>query len=233
MEEFTTYQSFYTQEEAEAFAEVLKEENILFKIETDKAILDKQFIGEDLDKKVHLKIRQEDFNRADEAFNKIAERSISEISSDHYLFSFSNDELSEIIQKPDEWSRQDFFLAKKLLADRGVNISAEKISQLKNERTKELAKPESGVNAWIFFCYLLILFCLYNTLIRGYYISSTFGLVSLFLGYILRTSKKVLPDGTKVLMFDKLTRTHGIVLFILGLILVLVFIYQILPFRTY
>lgn len=233
MEELTTYQSFYTQEEAEAFAEILKEENILFKIEADKAILDKQFIGEDLDKKVHLKIREQDFSKADKAFDKIAERSASEISSDHYLFSFSNDELSEIIQKPDEWSRQDFFLAKKLLADRGVNISTEKISQLKNDRIKELAKPESGMNAWIFVGYLLLLFFLYATIIQGFPLVSSYGFVSMFFGYILRTSKKVLPDGTKVLMFDKQTRTHGIVFFILGLILVLVFLYQVLPLRHY
>lgn len=46
---------------------------------------------------------------------------IEVVDKDYYLFSFTEIELEDLIQKKNEWSKFDFLLAKKILNDRGNN----------------------------------------------------------------------------------------------------------------
>lgn len=207
MNKFITYQSFYTMEEAENCASILEENNIIVRIETDKPLLDKQIIGEDLDLNVHLKIREEDYSKADAVMDSMAEEVAEEIveeKDEHYLLKFSNEELINVIRKPDEWSKQDYFLSHKILSDRGVIIPDEKISAYKAERLHELSQPESGVNGW---------------LALGYLLAVLGGLLGIPFGYLLMSSKKIVPDGSLVYLFDEKTRAHGKIICILSLII--------------
>ncbi len=206
MNKFITYQSFYTMEEAENCASILEENNIIVRIETDKPLLDKQIIGDDLDLSVHLKIREEDYSKADAVIDSMAEEVAEEIveeKDEHYLLKFSNEELINVIRKPDEWSKQDYFLSHRILSDRGVIIPEEKISAYKAERLQELSQPESGVNGW---------------LAMGYLLAMLGGILGIPFGYLLMTSKKVIPDGSMVYLFDENTRAHGKIICIVSLI---------------
>src|SRR5687767_814772 len=131
MNDFLLFQSFYTEEEANDLMDFLSENNIECKIEKPKELLDRNFIGYDLDKKVFVKIRSSDFTRANEILDKQIIQNISNLDADYYLTFFTNDELLDIINNPGEWSRQDFFIAKKILEERGTTLSDEKVKQIK------------------------------------------------------------------------------------------------------
>src|SRR6185503_17025204 len=194
MNEFVSFQSFDTIDDATVISELLKQNSIECKIEVAKSLLDRTLVGDDLEQRVFLKIRSSDFPKANEILDAHILKNISSIENDHYLFSFSNDELQEIIKKPDEWSRQDFLIAKKLLGERGLNFTDEKISTIKHTRTKELSEPEKGNIAWI---------------VLGYILAFLGGIMSLVVGVPFLVAKKTLPDGCRVYVYDKGTRTHG------------------------
>lgn len=63
--------------------------------------------------------------------------------------SFSNEELFEILEKSDEWSKFDYVLAQKLLKERGQDINENMLESLKRQRIRELAKPEENQKGWI------------------------------------------------------------------------------------
>ena len=52
-----------------------------------------------------------------------AEKEIEVIDDDYYLLSFSDDELIDVVSKSDEWNKFDVSLAKKLLKERGNEIT--------------------------------------------------------------------------------------------------------------
>src|SRR5712672_2130306 len=113
MSELRKFQSFYSIEEAVEFATILKENGIDSTIEKDPSLAE-SIAGESSDRKIHLKIKKSDFEKVNLLLESYAEKSLSNIDSDHYLFSFSNEELFEILEKPDEWGKQDYFLTKQI-----------------------------------------------------------------------------------------------------------------------
>jgi hypothetical protein len=193
MNELRKFQSFYTIEEAVEFAEVLKEEGVDSIIETDPS-LSASIGGESSDKKIHLKIKSSDFEKVTSLLESYAEKSLSNVNSDHYLFSFSDDELFEILEKFDEWGKQDYLLAKEILKKRGHEINEKLLGNLKQKRLTELSRPESGINVWVYVGYISSLFG---------------GLFGILIGSVLTTSKKTLPDGQIIYMFDERSRRHG------------------------
>jgi hypothetical protein len=203
MNDFVTYQSFFEEEQVALFIDVLKENKISYIVETEPVILDHTIIGNDPDRKIHLKLNQSDFITADSLFEKVVTENLSSLPQDYYLYQFSNEELKEIFTKPDEWSKQDVVIAKGILAERNVFYTDEELAQLKNNRIKYLAKPENGLNIWV---------------VVGYISSLLGGIFGIVLGYILFSSKKLLPDGGKVFLFNRNSQLHGKIIFILGII---------------
>ena len=57
------------------------------------------------------------------------------------VFEFDDDELMEIIQKPDEWSIYDLQLAIQILRQRGKRIDDKMVSDHRTKRSEELDKP--------------------------------------------------------------------------------------------
>lgn len=194
MDEFVSFQSFYTIDEATEIAEILRQNNIDYKFSNPKSLLDPAFTGDDLEQRIFLNIRSADFPKANEILNAHILKNISSLETDYYLFSFSNEELQEIVEKPDEWSRQDFLVARKVLNERGFSLSDEKIDNIKKTRTEELSMPEKGSIAWI---------------ILGYSLALLGGLMSLIIGLPFLVSKKTLPDGQRIYTYDMGTRNHG------------------------
>ena len=158
MNEFVLFQSFLTEDEAALTIGTLKENDIEYRIERFKEPLDATIAGDIIQNKIFLKIRSRDFPKANEALDKVILNNISALEKDYYLFSFTNSELLEIIQKPDEWSRQDFLIARKILNERGTELPDEKINAIKSGRIKELSKPETGHMSWIILGYAFLLF---------------------------------------------------------------------------
>lgn len=118
-ESFLTFKKFKDPELAKVISDQLKQNNIEFLLEDNPKFFDPTFANNAFDPYIFIKIKPEDFTKATEALEEYYEMSLNHVESDYYLFEFTDDELFEIISKPDEWGPFDYQLSKKILSDRG------------------------------------------------------------------------------------------------------------------
>ena len=196
---FVTFQKFNDRSLALDLANILQQNNIEFEID-DTNNFDPAFSHSELNEEYRIKLRQEDFAKANQILLDIYAKQIDDVPADYYLFTFSDEELMEIVSKQDEWSQLDYLLAMKLLKRHGKEVKNEKVQELKEQRIQELIKKERMPAVWIFIGYLFA--------IMG-------GMIGIIIGVILLT-KKVLPDGQKVYIYDTDDRKHGKGILIFG-----------------
>jgi hypothetical protein len=204
MADFEVFKSFYSEEQALALQTLLQEKGLETKVEKKRNVADKVFTGDGTEAEIYLMIKGADFTRANEIIDESITNNIASIDSDYYLFSFTKEELIDIVNKPDEWNNQDVILARKLLADQGHVVSDSEIQQVKNKRIQELAMPEKELSILLFIGYSLS------------FIVPTYGI---FFGLTKLTARKVLPDGQKVNIYDGSARTHFIAMIVISIVL--------------
>jgi hypothetical protein len=202
-QEFADYQSFDSIETARyILLNTLEEYEIPYELAGTKTESD--FIKGTVSwvHPVVVKIPVADFERTNALLEASADQNVY-VPERHYLLSFSDNELTEILQKPDEWSKDDYAIAKKLLAERGHNFTPEKIKKLREERLAALARPETAHPVWIY---------------AGFAIALAGGVFAIFLGRVFYASKKTLPNGKKYYTYDKDTRQQGFFIFVTGIV---------------
>ncbi len=145
----------------------------------------------------------ENFEAANDLLLQLASKQIDNVGKDYYIFDFTDEELMEIISKPDERCKLDYLLAEKLLKERGKEIIPEIAAAINKQRIQQLAQPEQSQTGWI---------------IAGYIFSFLGGLLGVFIGWHLRFHKKTLPNGDKVFAYSTLDRKNGFNIFIIGII---------------
>tara|TARA_R110002051_G_scaffold86730_1_gene152823 strand:+ start:70 stop:726 length:657 start_codon:yes stop_codon:yes gene_type:complete len=203
-ENYSIFRKFPTLEQATELKDLLNENGIESILADNVLPVDITFSGSTLNNQVEIRIKQSDFKKAEEILEQNAEELIDQIDKDYYLFDFTDEELYEVLLKSDEWNAFDYTLAQKILKQRGKSVDKELLNSLKNERLKDLAKPEGNQKPWI---------------IGGYVFSILGGFLGLIIGYFLWTSKKTLPNGQKVYSYSENDRKHGKYIFYIGLII--------------
>jgi len=203
IENFNVFRSFSTLAQVQELEALLNENNISTVLGDNIAPVDVTFSGSTLLNKYEVKISPFDFEKAEFIVEEEAGNLLDKIDKEYYLFSFTNDELYEVLIKSDEWNPFDYKLAQKLLINRGEKVDAEMLDSLKKERLKALAKPEESQKSWI---------------IAGYLFSFLGGGVGIIIGYSLWSSKKTLPNGERIYSYKSEDRKHGKNIFIIGLI---------------
>ena len=206
---FVKYRDFFEPETTAEFLQLLNSNNIEFRTEEFDETLGSIYGSSPMGKVTTVKIMQDDFAKVDALLNTDAASLLETVDKDYHLFSFTNDELLEIVSKPDEWSAFDYQLAKNILKSRGADVGDEKLKQLKTERLQELAQPEPPQNQPIGI---------------GYTLALLGGIVGVFIGWHLLTLKKVLPNGQRVYAYKNDDRKHGLRIMILGMIFSAVYI---------
>jgi hypothetical protein len=201
---FLVYKKFNEQEKVTQLTEILAENGIAFEVTEDRESLDSLYGDKHFKKQYFVKINGEDFSRADSLLERLTENQLAAVDKDHYLFSFTDEELFDIVSKPDEWNDFDYQLAKKILKDRGKEINQGTIDLIKNQRLKELAKPEEGQKNWIY---------------AGYLFAMLGGLLGIFIGWHLNTFKKTLPNGQQVYGYNSNDRKHGGRILLIGIVM--------------
>jgi hypothetical protein len=207
---YVTFKIFPDKDSAEDFSEVLRLAGIDFEIEEDSLVFDPSYANNPLNKDYVVKIRQSDMSAATKAYADYFEKQIDQAPPDHYLFEFTDQELEEILAKPDEWGTFDYLLSRKILSQRGIEIPDEKLALLKAERYKQLAQPESEN---------------ISNIAAYYVISILIVPVGIIIGWIWAYSKKQLPDGNKIYAYNQTVRKHGRILFFGCTVLFLIAVY--------
>ena len=208
-QEYVTFKSYYNKAILEEATEILAKEKIEFVIDDCSIAFDPSYANNEIAKDYRLKIKADDFLRTTKIFENAAEIKLEQVPDDYYLMNFNDDELYEIIRKPDEWGSFDLMLAKKLLKKKGKEVSELQENNLKAERINELAIPEKTSNFWIIIGYLSSLFG---------------GLLGIIIGLTMLQSKKLLPNGKKVNSYTETQRMHGVMIAVIGLVTLTIFI---------
>lgn len=204
VEQFLPFKRLPSLQQALEIKDKLESNSIQVILADNVPPVDITFSGSTVQNQIDLKIKKSDFEKANKILEADAEKIINDLDKEYYLFEFTNDELYEILLKPDEWNEFDYKLSQKILTERGKSIDADLLNSLRNQRLKELAKPEENQRGWIWVGYIL-------TLLGGF-----FGMI---IGYLIWTSKKTLPNGEVVNSYSEQDRKHGKYIFFLGLFL--------------
>lgn len=200
---YSTFKKFPTLAKAQEIEKLLNDNNIETIIADNVPPLDATFAGNTIGNEIEIRIKKVDFKKASSIIENEKEPLIEKVDSNYYLLEFTNEELYNILLKPDEWCDYDYSLTQQLLTKRGKPVDKDLLSSLKKERIKDLAKPEKNQKAWI---------------IAGYLFSVLGGFLGLIIGYFLWTSRKTLPNGQEVYSYLPNDRKHGKYIFFIGLI---------------
>nr|WP_294861225.1 hypothetical protein [uncultured Fluviicola sp.] len=227
MSEFITYEKFAIVPELKELVELLEANNLPYELEDDVQLVDADFANPKHHRDYRIKLKSEDFERANELRNKAALAELDEVDADYYLFDFTDEELRDLIAKQDEWSPLDFQLAQKILKDRGIEISSQKINELKEERIHELAEPEKHNIGGIVAGYIFIILGGIISFIIGGYLTMLIILIGLIIGGYIVSSKKTLPNGQQIHTYIDSDRTHGKSILIIGIpVLIIVVLFR-------
>ena len=135
-DKFLCFQKYNDVDIAEAVGQKLFENGIAYTIENERKYWDPSFANNSFAADIILKIAPDNFTSAHKILETFYKDQLDITDNDYYLNSFTDDELFEIVSKPDEWGHFDYQLAQKLLKERGKDVSMEFIYQLKKQRIK-------------------------------------------------------------------------------------------------
>jgi hypothetical protein len=202
---FSLYQQFFSAEQAEPVLSILKEHQIPFEFKQSRKIVDAVIAGESSsDYLYELRIPSNRFEEVNRLLQQNTTVNLDDLDPDYYLLSFSEQDLKEIIQKPDEWSNQDFSIARILLEKQGITYSEEDLDDIRNERMNVLARPEK----------------IHRKLrSAGYAFAIFLAPVGLIMGAVIWQQKKTLPNGRREFVYDYSSRKEGKIIFIISLIM--------------
>ena len=200
--EFITYQKFNDPALANDLAELLDGHNIPFRIQEETSGFDPSFVMSNAAVDYAVKIKSADFEKANQLRKEYETKNLDSVETDYYLFGFTDDELMEVLTKADEWSTFDVVLGRKILVERGKNISDADITAINKRRIEELRVPETSQSIWI---------------VLGYIFALMGGVMGLFIGWYLKSHKKTLPDGEKVYAHTEQDRWHGKTIFYIAI----------------
>jgi hypothetical protein len=216
MEDLVTLKKFNTYIEAAGVVELLDKNNISYKIEKTENTGEVVFAGNTLDEELHVKVKPEDYEAAQQLLEELEEIDAEKLQKDYYLFEFTDKELIEILERPDEWSLNDYNWAQEILKQRGKEVAKSQLEDWKKKRLDFLSQPESVKSSYIRNAYL---FCILG------------GIIGFFMGRHVHIFQKLLPNGQKVYAFDEKSRNKGkkvemtgLVCFVIYFILLIVFV---------
>lgn len=207
MEQLSTYlfRTVATQNAADEITKLLAEKDIESEVIKESFSPASTFGEGSLSSNFEIRIKNIDRDKAEAIMIDVAEQFLSNIDPEHYLFSFSDQELIDLLSQKYEWSEIDILLSEKILNDRGVKIDHQKLSTENEIRILELAEPTKSNPLWI---------------ILGYIFAFFGGLLGLLIAYSVMKAKRKLPDGTMVYDYDESTRRHASVIFAISLIVI-------------
>lgn len=196
MSSYATYARFYAEAQAAELRAFLEGKGIAYVMEKDRPVLDKIYAGENLESMVNLKIPSEDFLRVNDLIVHEFPVDEEQVAKDYYLYTFSPQELLDVIHGNGDWNYFDRALAARILERQHIPITA------------EVATPES--------------FRPYHVgpgmLLLEYMAAVVFSYAGIIIGIATLAAYKTAGDGTKMKMYDSVTRTHARIWLVIGVI---------------
>jgi len=197
---FRKYSSLFA---AAAFQSLLRSEGVYSEIEDVSPPVDITFSVNPLHNEYRVRIRPGDFEKVNGLLTVETLLSLDNISEDHFMYDFSDMELIEVLQKPDEWSMEDYIIAQKMLSARGLEFADEDLSKLKEKRIEALKKSRENPDKIILIGRILIFLG---------------GIGAIAVGWYLKNFRKTIFTGERVWEFDRVSRRKGHQIMIWGIV---------------
>ena len=190
--------------EADELAGFLKEHGVNPIVENNIPNFDVSFANNTINQDYLVYVLTDEFDKANQILEAYSKSFLADLPQDHYLYDFKEEELMEVITNKDEWSEIDFHLARKLLADKGIEFGEKEIEQFRQDKLAEEIKPKE-LKTGAFVAWLIA--------------SIFFPLVGLVAGAVFWTSKKQLLDGKRYFTYSKKSRALGRDIFMVSAVL--------------
>ena len=194
MEKLSTYQKFIYKDNALEVIELLKENQIDYKLEDNSSRLDSSFGGDDNTAEFLLKIRKIDFNKVEELEEELFKSSLEKVDEDYFLYEYLDEDLVEIVIKKEEWNKFDYLLAQKILKQRGKEVNPELLNVINKQRIKDLSVQEASPK-WLIY--------------SGYVFAILGGYIGFFIGLYIMKFRRALPNGDKIYVYNLEDRKQG------------------------
>lgn len=212
---FLTYQKFFFLREAEELQELLLLHDVVCIIDDDAPSFDPSFANNQFSREFKVKVKAADFEKADAILSEQFEITSEEIDENYHLLKSTDFELFDILEKPDQWSRFEFFMARKILAHRGLPIDEETINNIIKKRMSALSIPKRASMGQLY---------------KGYILVVIGGILGLMQGLTL-LGHKLLPNGQQIKEYDNWSRTHGMIMLVLGAVVFMGLIFWFVQWR--
>ena len=220
--EWMTLETFATAEEARALAALLQENALESNVINDANVggdplgLDFQNRGAS---SVIVRVRAKDIESARRILEAAVKAAVTDADEASLAMfeSFSDEDLLEVLQKPDEWNPENVLLSRKILASHGKEYSDADLQRFFDERLAALRAPvpvkvSSGALSMVG-CILVFVIAgvnfLYLDNVNYLYLLCIAFLISclaLIAGLNWTYRKKRLPNGEKIFVFSKRMR---------------------------
>ena len=100
-----------------------------------------------IDEGLKIVVFEKDFERAlnilaeikedSNAGNKPVAQNAEEIAENHYLFSFSDTDIIDVVANPTDWTKEEQSIANQIIKHRGLIITPEDIQKARNKKTEQ------------------------------------------------------------------------------------------------
>jgi hypothetical protein len=227
MEHLIAFQAYASIDEANEVAEKLNQEGITTEVITKAPRFAPVIIGNDYSDGYILKIPAADFSKANTLLYSDTPIDASLIDPGHPLHSLRNDELKDVLAKPDEWGAENYRVALSLLHHRGVSVSRQSLGQLKEERINELAERKKFNPSLIFIGYFAAAIPCFMNAAKFYKVPGPIFegdhwqaavFLGLIIGLVIVGARNTLPDGRRIPVYDNATLKHGIAILALNIL---------------
>ncbi len=150
MENFIEYQRFPTIESAVELIDLLEENDISYRINDSLGSFDIAASNmSPFDKQVVVFIDEDNFEKVNHLFINDNSPKEENADDDHYLYSFSDKDIIEVIANPEDWAELEVTLAKQIVKQRDLKITAEAIKSARKEKIEEQLKVEVETKAQV------------------------------------------------------------------------------------
>jgi hypothetical protein len=211
--EYLVYKTFFSIEEAEPILELLQQKGIEYQTTNYNSNIGSTFASTNNPNKIEVRLLPNQFEVVDTILEQEAAKAVTSLPADHYMHSLTEDELMEVLEKPDEWTKEDYLIAQQLLRQHGKVINQAMLDDMWAKRMELLSTPETGSSFWI---------------AVGYISAFCGGFLGILMGWYMMSQKKTLPNGESIYVYNQSTRTAGRQIFFIGiasLIIALVYVF--------
>jgi hypothetical protein len=140
MTKFIEFQKFPDMQDASELLTLLKNNNIPYQIDDSGQRF--SLVSNPLDNFVVVKIQEENIQKTNELLSIKEDKDFEKIEDDHYLYTFSDEDIIDAIANQSEWSNLEIKIANKIAKERNLELTAETLNKAKRKKLKEIVNEE-------------------------------------------------------------------------------------------